>query len=500
MVSVHRDAPATKIETGPEDLDRRQYEAWGVIVQTSNVRAVHVANGIMQLLRLVPTRPSWDAVASGRPRAYIAELKKNHGLRPGLNAAARALCVYKSKAGPLRLALPPPADAAKPAKDMIEAGCAHLASLLDSAGEVGRISEPSHRALADVLNADGKVMVEGGHDPTTPGVMFAGFSDTHTLSGMHSATLLGLLCATQAGRQALFHFYQAARSTQDPHANLTALLGLIAKDRQDPSMDRNWPTLDPSAFEAVFPMPQGESWAHLARATGGMALNITRRQERGATKAETLMSLVDLGLLILSTRMLRWERDESSRRYLLAVCSPRRTTALQQAVARAQESLRVAAAALDHEAHDENPTVSLIRSQKRKNRSGSGELEQGKKYFPSDHAINLASAGGWLFPLDARGGAPRYLCPGPRQLVTLVHALVPPGEELAWPKFAEKSEGALGVSLGGADDSLTESALRMGGVAATLREATTVNQQRLISLGLARRESDNLVIVDGGAR
>jgi hypothetical protein len=82
----------------------------------------------------------------------------------------------------------------------------------------------------------------------------------------------------------------------------------------------------------------------------------------------------------------------------------------------------------------------------------------------------------------------------------LVHALVPPGDELPWTKFADKAEQAVGVALGGADDGWTETTLRMGGVAATLREAAATNQERLISLGLARRESDNVVIVDGGAR
>lgn len=485
-----------------EDLNRRQYAAWGVVVQTSNVRAVHVANGLMQLLRLMPSPPPWYGAGDLSPQAFVSSVKRSlsdRGMKPGLDNPARAICVYKSKAGPLRLALPPPAGAPKAVKDIIEDGCSHLTSILGSAGEAGGLSDRAHRALADAINADGKVMVAGGHDPTTSSLAFVGFSDTHTLKGMHAATFLGLLCATPAGRRALCHFYNAARATDDPQASLISLLGLAEKDPGDPNKERTWPKLEPSAFEGAFPIPKGEGWVGLTHVAGEMALNIAQRQERGATKAEMLMSLVDLALLLLSTWMLRWERHTASApRLLLAVCSQRRTTALRQAISRAQESLLHAAAALNHDADDEKPAVCLIRRSPIK-----GEDTQKKEpneYLPSDHALNLAAAGGWLFPLDARGGAPRYLCPGPRQLVTLVHALISPGEELAWSTFADKAEKSVGIALGGADDNWTEPKLRMGGVAATLREAAATSQERLISLGLARRESDNVVIVDGGAR
>jgi len=59
-------APDTEVtDGGPEDRDRTSaYEAWGVVVQTSNVRAAHVANGIIQLLRLAPQGAPEEAVSA----------------------------------------------------------------------------------------------------------------------------------------------------------------------------------------------------------------------------------------------------------------------------------------------------------------------------------------------------------------------------------------------------------------------------------------------------
>ena len=487
------------------DLYRAQYAAWGVVVQTSNIRAAHVANGVVQLLRLASRRPEWGDGVDLDPSRFAAVATgamAGEGLERGLSAHALALCIYKSKSGPLSLAAPAPVDAPEVARSIIQRGREHLARILDTAGAAqdGGIQEQAHRTLADALNADGKVMITGGADPTTPGLAFAGFTPTHTIKTMHAATFLGLLGSTSRGRRALVHLYDAARRVDDPHASLASFLGLTQRDRDDKDSERRWPPLSADDFEGLYPVPRGEGWDALTEAAGEMAGNIARRQERGATKAETLMSLVDLALLLLATRMLRWERcPKSAPRLLLAVCSQRRTTALQQAIARGQESLRLAAAALDEQAHSDDPNATLIRKREAKKKGPAGE-DKFNEYFPSNHSLNLASAGGWLFPLDARGGAPRYLCPGPRQFVTLVHALVPPGEERAWSAFASEAEGSLGIALGGANDSGTERALRMGGVAATLREAAKTNQERLIALGLARRESDNVVIVDGGAR
>jgi hypothetical protein len=88
--------------------------------------------------------------------------------------------------------------------------------------------------------------------------------------------------------------------------------------------------------------------------------------------------------------------------------------------------------------------------------------------------------------------------PGARQLTTLVHALVAPGQALSWPEFAEHAE-RLGLALGGPNEHRTESRLRIGAISNTLRQVGVANREHLVALGLARRESDNVVIIDGGA-
>jgi hypothetical protein len=471
---------SVKIEHDVEDgddnaaLDVPQYAEWGVVVQTKDVRAAHVANGIMQLLRLMPSPPPWDRVRL-EPAPYVKSIKTALDIAlPSrrLSDEARALSVCKSQAGPIRLDEPSTDDSFK----FVEKGRAHLDRVF---GTASVFSEAAHHAIADALNADRRVMASIASDPTTTGLAFAGFTDTHTLKGMHAATFLGLLCASPAGRDATMRLYDAARSTDDPHSSLVCALDLAEK--------KVWPQISSPAFEGAFPVPPGKDWSALAVTAGAMASNITRRQEHGATKAETLMSLVDLALLTLATRMLRWERDCSPSRLLLTLCSRRKTTGLQQAIARAQESLRRARLDLDHEARGDGPVKTLIRGKK-------------NKYLPSVHAAHLAAAGGWLFPLNAHGGAQQYFCPGPRQLVTLAHAVLPPGDEMPWPEFVATAERAFGLALGGSDDGQAEVALRMGGAAATLREAARTNQEQFVALGLARRESDNVVIVDGGAR
>jgi hypothetical protein len=198
---------------------------------------------------------------------------------------------------------------------------------------------------------------------------------------------------------------------------------------------------------------------------------------RGASKPETLMALVDLASLLLSMRILRWQ-PEANRpsRVLLAIGAARTGASLGHAVAKAQESLRLAATAVETAAEGLKP----IRP-------------------PSVHALNLGAAGGWLFPLDSRGGSKRYVRPGPRQLVTLTHALVAPGEEISWADFAAKSR-EIGLVFGGGREHETERALGVGGVAATLRDVARETREHLVELGLARRESDDVVVVDGGVQ
>lgn len=493
-------ANAKTLEKDPSEApneEARQYAAWGVVVQTNRVRAAHVANGVMQLLRLAPQVPAWPSGAAPDDALglYVAALKKalkERELGPALSPEATAFCVVKNKQGPLLLESPTPGE-----PSFVQKGREHAGAILDPAGplvvagKAGHLKASAHRLLADVLNADGKVMASGGSDPTTTGLGFAGFSDTHTLKGMHAATFLGLLGATEGGRAALSRLHRAAAGGDEskdagPHAHLASLLGL--------SLESRWPSLSADDFRGIYPVPAGDAWGAYASVVGESAANITAWQERGATQAETLMSVVDIALLALSSWMLRWRRDPStSQRLLLVVCSMNHTAALHQSIMRAQESLRVAGASLEDEAEE----AKLIKRKQKKGKT-SGAPPDENVYSPSTHAINLASAGGWLFPLDGRGGARRYLCPGPRQLVTLVHSLLPPAVAVPWPEFARRAE-RLGLALGGTDEATTEKSLAIGGVAATLREAARTNQERLITLGLARRESDNVVIVDGGA-
>src|SRR5262249_58790145 len=91
---------------------KTQYDEWGVVVQTSQVRGVHIANGIVQLLRLFPNTPSWKSGAVD-PSAYEKTVTRALGERfPSaagdettiswkLSDAARALCVTTTKDGPL---------------------------------------------------------------------------------------------------------------------------------------------------------------------------------------------------------------------------------------------------------------------------------------------------------------------------------------------------------------------------------------------------------------
>jgi hypothetical protein len=94
-----------------KNADKRiaQYAQWGVVVQTSQVRGAHIANGIVQLLRLFPHRVPWAAGAfdpAEYERDVVTELNKRFPTLPGepswkLSDAARALCVTTTKAGPL---------------------------------------------------------------------------------------------------------------------------------------------------------------------------------------------------------------------------------------------------------------------------------------------------------------------------------------------------------------------------------------------------------------
>jgi hypothetical protein len=204
------------------------------------------------------------------------------------------------------------------------------------------------------------------------------------------------------------------------------------------------------------------------------------------------MALVDLASLLLFLRLVRWQRGVDRPARLLLLVSPQQLRGdLRNVIARAQQSLHSAATALDDEAGEKKTPEGVILETL---------IHKGKKmiYKPAAHALNLGAAGGWLFPLDGRGGAKRYVRPGPRQLATLVHALVSPHDEVPWPTFAMRAERDLGLALGGPNERRTEGLLRIGGVSDSLRRAGQANREHLVALGLARRESDNVVIIDGG--
>lgn len=468
-----------------ESIDRhcRQYQQWGVAVETSSISAVHLANGIVQLLRLVPDPPRYEP-GSLIPRSYITAVKGALRQRLGserLPDEARAFCVTKSKRGPLLLDSEP----APWHPPFVEAGRRHVkARLRLQQGEL--LPRDMHQLIAGVLNADGRVMESQGEDPTTPGLLLAGLTDPQTLGGMHAATFLGLLSYSQVGCQALLRLYEHLRSTEDPHSRL--IMSLYLGQEHTGAEGASAPSL-----ERAFPLPLGPAWEELADTTAKLVTNLLEWSKRGMSKADTLMAVVDLALLVLTLRLLRWAPPASGQdsRLIFAVSPVAGRGALHQVISRAQDSLQAALAALDSEAEHQG----LVHDTTRK------RLKGGARYLPSLHAANLGAAGGWLFPPNAQGGAKRYFRPGSRQLATLVYSIVPPGQELSWPSFAQQVQDWLGLALGGPNEHHAERRLYMpGGAAASLREAGKITREHLVALGLARQESDNVIHIDGGVQ
>jgi len=450
---------------------RAQHAQWGVVVQTSQVRGAHIANGLVQLLRLFPHRVPWT-VGQFDPaeyeRAVVRELNLRYPPRPGeqswsLSDSARALCVTTTKAGPLSLA----AEETNKEPSFFRAGRDHAARFLEMAPDPDKVNEV-RSTLAAVLNADERVYASGGSDPTTPSLSFAGYSSPHTLAGMHAVTFLGLLWKTPTGREVVRMLHASVRSEDDPHARLVHALRL----------DLQVVTTEGDAPDDLYPVPAGASWDTLAVNAARLGKRLLSRHEPNANKGDTLMALVDLASLLLFLRLVQWlPSDTQDSRQLLLMYAPVRRQP-SEAISRAQQSLQAACAAVDRLA-------------------GQFVIEN---YYPSVHARNLGAAGGWLFPLDSRGAPKRWLCPGPRQLQTLVHALVAPGEELAWVTFGERALEELGIVVGGFSEAKLARELGLGGGTNSVREAGRANREHLVALGLARQESDNVVLVDGGGK
>lgn len=441
--------------SGTED---NQYAAWGVVVQTGRVRAGHIANGLVQLLRVIHRAPPFPAASTGRVRGYIAEvvkaLKAEYDVGWQLSKDARKACIG------------------------------------DESGPVAKrfaMDKETLELVAKVLNADGLVHVEGGNDPTTPGLSFAGYTSTHTLKGMHAATFLGLLARTDDGADALRSLHTLLRTNTDPHSALVSELGLgLAKSVPG----------DPGGAHAVrglFPLPAGDDWTRLAEMAGRMAKNLLSWRASGTSKAATFMAIADLAALFSFLRLVRWrpERSAAGEPPLLLVFSPVTDSVSHlPIIARAQQNMRSALAALDQEARTKGLVIEKP-SKKNKNKS--------TIYWPSTHAQNVGAASGWLYPLHSQGGATRYFRPRPRQLATLVHGLLVPGEDLSWNEFAARTQD-LGLVIGGPREAAIARQLRLQGGAMSLRDAGLANRQHLVALGLARQESDNVVRVDGGLR
>jgi hypothetical protein len=448
-----------------------QYAQWGVVVQTSQVRGAHIANGLVQLLRLFPHRVPWT---HGRfdpaeyEREVVRELAQRYPPRSGehswmLSQSARALCVTTTKAGPLSLAT----DQANTEPPFFAAGREHVARFLEIDPHPDKVREV-HSTLAAALNADGRVYASGGSDPTTPSLSFAGYSSTHTLAGMHAVTFLGLLWKTQTGKEVVRRLHAALLREDDPHSQLVHALRL----------DLQVATNGSHAPDDLYPVPTGHSWDMLAVNAARLGERLLSRHEPNANKGETLMALVDLASLLLFLRLVQWlPPDAQGPQRRLLMYAPARLRP-SEAISRAQQSLQVACAAVDRLAE---PLVI-------------------ENYYPSVHARNLGAAGGWLFPLDSRGAPRRWLCPGQRQLQTLVHSLVAPGEELAWSAFGQRALEELGIIVGGFSEAKLALDLGLGGGANSVREAGRANREHLVALGLARQESDNVVLVDGGGK
>src|SRR5262245_30416290 len=238
----------------PNARATRQYEAWGLLVSTSNVRPVHIANGIIQLLRLVDDPPRLTASDNfAEDYVHLASRRlAERGFRD-LPPAVHAIAVTSSKRGPLLLF-----DGERRADEpsYLEHGREHVKNHIREQ----HLGPGEQRLLAAVLNADNKVMESGAADPTTPGLLLAGYTSTHTLKGMHAATYLGLLVYSEPGREALARLYSLLLSESDAQSRLLGALRLGHKAA--------WPSVKAADLMSKYPLPEGAGWPELAREAG----------------------------------------------------------------------------------------------------------------------------------------------------------------------------------------------------------------------------------------
>lgn len=459
-------------------VEDRQYQAWGVVVQNSNLKAAHLANGVIQTLRALPTLaaepPEWGE--SEVPKRFAQAAKAALGSELGasewrLSKAAVALSVTRSKSGGTLLTR----DADPESSDdcaIIEAGLAHLGEVF--AGDSPRLSRRQHELIAGALNADGTVFVKGGADPTTPGLSLGGYSSAHTLKPMHAATFLGALSRGGArGHEALVELHSLLADEGDTHSRLVKALRVGCAP--------NSGALEScQTLSGALPFPTGRGWEGFPEMVVEMTARLLKWTRDGGSKQEVMMSLVDLAGLLLVLKML--DASTADGHGLLVVCPTGKTATSRYAVEAARRTLRAAQYRLDRCAKERD----LVKATKR------GE------WAPSKAARTLALATGWLFPLYAQGGAPHHFSPGARQLVTLCQCLMQPGEDLDWHALHQRAL-RLGLVLGGAEESRSASCVGPLGSREAVRRAGAINQAYMIDLGLARRESDGIVRVTGGA-
>lgn len=460
------------------DLRDRQYQAWGAIVRNARVAAVHIANGVMQLMRLYPSLLSAPlrgvtAREEDFPSAHVAEVKARldalyRGREPTWSLPARAVgfCVTSSKSsGPLGLT--PSEHETATDREVMTPAREHAQRLF-----VAPPGERAHALIAGALNADRRVYVSSNaDDPTTPGVHFAGYSNNYTLDLMFSSTLLGLLAATVRGRAILRDLYALLIDDAGPHDEL---LGLLELKNSPPER-----ALPPAGDDPVtFPLPPGEGWAELAEVTARAYERLLSWAPRGGARADTLMAISDLAGLLLSGRFLRWASAPPL--LMAAPLTPRQRDAAL--IIAAQRSFQSVSARINAEAQERD--LIEVKITKKGSR---------RPLRPQPIYRNLLQATGWLFPRYAQGGARQHLCPGPRQLMTLTRALLSAGDDISWGELRHRAR-ALSIELGGPPVGAPSDEYP----ALLVSQAGDMHKEHLVALGLARQESDNVVRVDGG--
>ena len=455
-------------EAPPPRVSFLQYSAWGMLVSNTNLRGAHIANGLAQLLRLLPylVQSSIAIKVQEDVTTNAMRLLKDHYPGWALRPTERLLCVTMTKSGALR------DDEDQGVIDVLHAMDEHLGKYIKSPA----LKEEERGIIAGVLNADGRVYVKGGGDLSVASLRLVGFSSTHTLRSMHALTFLGALCATEKGAESLVKIYELFTDEADPHATLTERLGLGTAHQRATLSARA--LLEGRPFplpEALLDHGEGDSFTRL---TADLTSNLLSWSEKGA-KADILSSLIELIGLLFVSNLCSWA--ETSVLLLCPTANKRRDAPM---TAQAQKSWQRALHSLNSKAEDEAQRLVLTTVNKQNNSN---------TYLPGDAMRTLARVTGWLTPLDSRGGAKHHLGPTPRALTTLIRALVSPREELSWEELRGRAR-RLRLELGGQPTGDISTELSP----VTLEEAARVNQETLCALGLARHESDDVIKIDAG--